>query len=330
MSLRASALASLFVFLGLACVAQVNDIRNFSNPGNGSVTGSVRAIDNRPIPNARVDLRSTDHSSVLGSTRTNELGSFELHNVPPGQYEIVATIGISEARERVTVSEMDAQITLRVSTAAQEAGSSETTVSVAEYKVPDKARKEFEKAEKLMRESKLKESRERVEKALSIYPRYANALTLRGILKLSDNQAEEGLKDLDDAIKADPSYGMAYTAMGAAYNHLGKYNDAVRVLERGAALQPDAWQVYFELAKSNLGLGDYKTALKNATRAREMTAEYPPIHLVKAHALLGLRQYPDAVSELESYLSREPNSPNSASAREALDKAKAFVQTGMK
>lgn len=329
MSLRAS-LLSAFICIAIASAAQINDIRGMNSPDNGSISGSVRTIDNRPVSNARIELRSLDRMATVSGTATNEGGMFHLFNVPLGSYEVVAISGVDEARDRVQVNTIaEAQVSLRMNAPVAEHGSS-ATVSVAQYKVPEKARKEFAKAQELMNKNKLAESREKVDRALSIYPQFADALTLRGILKLADGKADDGIADLQQAIQIDPSYALAYMAMGAAFNSISKYADAIRTLERGVSLQPNAWQSYFELAKANMGLGDYKTALKFASRASQMTKEYPPIHLVKAHALLGLREYGNAISELETFLSASPTGPNADNARQTLDKAKAFVANASK
>jgi len=294
----------------------------------GSIKGSIQTLDGRSIADARIELKELPTGTVLFTTFSQANGSFELYNIPLGTYEVTARSGLSEARERVDVLPGIAFVSLQISGPVSDP-STGATVSVAAMKVPRKARKEFDKAEKAFNENKFDDAKERVNKALQLYPNFAQALTLRGILLLNDNQPDEGQADLQNALKFDPSYSLAYFAMGAALNHVGKYDDALRILDRGLAISPDTWQGHFESARASLGKEDFASALKSVTRAQQLVKEdYPPVSLVKAHALLGLKQYKTAIAELEGYLFRQPNSPNSEGARKTLDRAKAFVANG--
>ncbi len=294
----------------------------------GSINGNLSAIDGKPISDARIELRDTMTGNSLASVFTKANGSFQLYNITPGAYEVVATSGLNEARERVQVLPGMAFVNLQINAPGSDP-SAGPAVSVASMKVPGKASKEFDKAQKAFTESKLDQAKDHVNKALAIYPNYAQALTLRGILFINDNKNDEGQADLQNAIKFDSTYALAYFAMGAALNQAGKYDDALRTLQRGIVYSPDSWQGYFEIAKASLGKGNFDAALKNVNRASQMVKDdYPPLHLVKAHALLGLKQYDTAISELEGYLFREPNGAAADSARKTLDQAKAFVASG--
>src|SRR6185369_1418797 len=126
------------------------------------------------------------------------------------------------------------------------------SISVTQFRVPDKARKLYEKGNEALSKNKLADAKKYAEKALEIHPKFAEALTLRGILEINDGATDQGLADFDSAIKADPNFALAYTTMGAALNQTQKYDDATRVLLRAVALQPTAWQAYYELAKASL------------------------------------------------------------------------------
>jgi len=302
------------------------------NSGNntklGSVSGSIRSLDERPIADAKVEVRS-DGGDVVLTGYSDARGNFNIEQIPTGGYELVATKGINESRDRIHVAGMETAIVLHLSVQMTAADGSQS-ISVSQFRVPDKARKLYEKGNEALSKNKLADAKKYAEKALEIHPKFAEALTLRGILEMNDGATDQGLADFDSAIKADPNFALAYTTMGAALNQTQKYDDATRVLLRAVALQPTAWQAYYELAKASLGKGDYKTALNNVTRACQISQEYAPVHLVKAHALLGMKMYQEAVSELEVYLMREPSGASADSARKTLNKAKSFVSVASK
>ena len=337
MSNRAVLLTIALSILTLPLIAQMPNKESapisdhqFSGPSaqvsSANISGSLNTMDGRPLADARIELHDLT-GTILGHTYSHANGSFELYNIPKGNYEIVATKGVSETRERLDLAMGDSQVSLKMSNPVNDVGNGNgATVSVSQYKVPAKARNEFNKAEKAFNDGKYDEAQARVNKALGIYQQFAEALTLRGILQVNAKQVQQGQADLQQAIQYDPNYAIAYFAMGASLNQEGKYDEAFRALEHGIAVKPDGWQGYFEIAKASLAKGDYQAALKNVDKAAQLSNDvYAPLHVVRAHALMGLKQYQPAVAELELYLNREPQGAVAASARRTLDQAKSFV-----
>lgn len=333
MSVRASIVSSLVLSLGFTCSAQISSMNSTriggpqsnlaSSPSNGIVSGTVRSINDHAVPDARIELHS-ESGELVANGYTDSQGRFALSQVANGTYEIVALKGINETRDRIFVVGNTMAVDLRMAIQAATVGNN-VSVSVAQFRVPEKARKIYEKASEALHKNKFDDAKKLAQKALDTYPQFAEALTLRGILEMNDGATDRGMADFDAAIKADPSYALAYTTMGAALNQTRKYEDAARSLSRAVALQPGAWQPYYELAKSSLGQGNYKEALKNISKACEISQEYAPVHLVRAHALLGMKMYQDAVGELELYLTREPSGAAAEAARKTLSSAKSFA-----
>ncbi|PYP82531.1 MAG: hypothetical protein DMG65_26100 [Candidatus Angelobacter sp. Gp1-AA117] len=292
-----------------------------------SLSGTVRTSDNKPLKDVRVELRDAQTGSNVGSTYTSSSGTFEFPRINSGVYEVIATSGLEAAQERVEVHGMSSMVNLRmpVSSVATD-GNGQNSISVAQYKVPEKAREELKKAKDASAKQKLDEAQKHIAKALEIYPKYADALTLRGILKLDAKDQDGAVADLQQALEYDSNDAMTYLVMGAALNMKGKYDDAIRALERGEALSPNSWQAYFEMSKSLVGKAQYEPALRQLDRAQALApTEYPLIHLVRAHALLALNNYAEAMTELQAYLDKEPKGPNSQQAQKMLAQAKAFA-----
>jgi tetratricopeptide (TPR) repeat protein len=295
-------------------------------PSNVSVSGMVRTFDNRPVRDARVEIRTLDTGTSIVSGYTLPNGSFELPNVPRGIYEVVATLGVQEAREQVNVDHPNVSLQLRLPGDAAAETSRSAAVSISQLKVPDKAKQLFVKAQEAFEKEKFDQCREKLGKALQIFPNYAQALTLRGLLALHDKQLDQASTELEQAIKNDYSYALAYVVLGATYNLMNRFDDSVRVLERATALSPASWQAYLELSKALLGKGQFEAALRQVNRASALAPpSYGAIHLVKAHALLGVKNYDQAVVELEQYLGSKPDSTDSAKARETLNQVRAFM-----
>jgi tetratricopeptide (TPR) repeat protein len=309
----------------LAIPAAAQD--HFGITQKAAVSGTVHAYDGHPVANARVELLSLRDGSSAGYAYTTPSGTFEIDEVADGAYEVVAVLGISETRERLQITAGGAEnLSLRLPpTENADASSGGDSVSVAELKVPEKARNALKKAEAALDKRELQKAATYVGEALVAYPKYAAAMALRGILKLDSQQFEPAKQDLESAIQMDPNYAMSYIALGATYNVLTQYEDAIRTLDHGISLSPRSWQGYFEMSKALLGKGDYETALHQLDKTEDLAPKgYAPIHLVRAHALLGLKNYDAAMLELETYLQNAPKGATTEDAQHTLDKVKAF------
>jgi predicted Zn-dependent protease len=293
----------------------------------GSVSGMATSLDGSPLNDCRIELHDSGRGTVLATTSTGPSGRFEFRNLPIGRYEVIGISRLEQTHESVQVLNSEATVELRLSVENPNTPGSTATVSVSELKIPEKAKEEWAKGDQALAKNKLQDARKHADRALAIAPQYAHALTLRGILKLGEQDATGGIADLQQAIKNDPNYALAYIALGAGLNAQRNFEDAERTLQRGMSLDPNAWQGWFELTKAEIALGKFQDALKHINRAEELKKDYPTIHLLMAHALVGNHQYSRAVEEFELFLSREPNSPHATNAREGLSEARAYMQS---
>ena len=288
-----------------------------------SLSGYVRGFDGQPIADARVELER--EGRPVTDTYTNAAGAFEFDNLSGGGYHVRVTVGVDEIAEDVQVFG-SSMVNLRMPKPPGSDIGTRDSVSVAQLKVPEKARDAYNKAQKDMSKEKLDDARRHIEEALQIAPGFSDALVLRGVLKLDSNDGTGAVADLEQAVQSDPNNAMAFLALGSAYNLQSRFQDALRVLDHGVGLSPRSWQGYFELGKAFLGQSDYAAALRQLNKAEELAPKaYAPVHLVKAHALLGMKDYQEAISELEAYLEKDPRGPQSDEARAVLDKARAFA-----
>jgi tetratricopeptide (TPR) repeat protein len=339
MQVRALVLVVPILVTGTLLLAQVPIDTNLhpgmtGNPGSsfnavdnyGSISGSLLTVDGRPITDTQVELHDPN-GTVLAIAYSKSNGSFEFTNLPSGQFDVVASRGVDQSHERIRVEHGPAQVTLRMSTPVSRPGSG-NTVSVATLRIPDKAEDEFRKASDAFQKNKLDEAEKHNEKALALVPSYAQALTMRGLLKINRGDLAGGTEALQAAIHNDPNYPLAYFVMGATLNSQGQFSEAQRTIEQGLKIEPTSWQGYFELSKAVVGQHDFRNGLKYVVKAESLGGGvYAPMHLVKAHALLGLKDYDEAATELEQYLAKDSTGPRADEARKVLDQAKAFSAT---
>jgi tetratricopeptide (TPR) repeat protein len=300
---------------------------NLSTASGGSISGNVRSSDNRPISNAKVEIRDLTNGEAVAYGYTGPSGSFELSNVPTGSYEVVATSGLSEAHEDVRMEGTPVQFTLRLPhTDASSPG--QQTVSMQQLRIPEKAQSALKKAQDAVAKGKFDEARQQLAKALAIEPHYSEALALSGIVDLQTGDLNSAAGNLQKAIQMDNNNAMAYVAMGSIYNVKNQFDDALRELDRGIALNPTAWQAHYEISRAELGKADFVAALREAEKAQELMGprEFAPLHLAKANALVGMKSYSDAVTEFQKFLNEDKDSPAAPQVRQAMESAKSFVE----
>jgi tetratricopeptide (TPR) repeat protein len=327
-AVKLSLLLISFSLFSIASQAQIGQHDSSGFHVSGSVSGTLRTTQGAPVANARIELLDGNNGQVQQSAYTNPNGSFTLMTIPDGTYELVAVSGLNETRERLHMQGDLAMVNLVMSAPRSEASraGNRSTVSVAQMKVPEKARKLLEKAQSALDKRRLAEADQYVTQALQVYPDFAEALTMRGLMSLDAKHLDEATENLEKSIKADNSYGMGFIVLGAVYNMQSRFDDSIRVLDRGLMLMPRSWQGMFELGKAELGKGNYEAAMRRLNKASDLaTEQYPPLHLAKAHALLGMKNFSEASSELEAYLEQDPKSPNAAAVRESLEQVRAFV-----
>jgi tetratricopeptide (TPR) repeat protein len=322
------AIASCFLLTFSGWTQELPTTRSFEQRSINTLTVTVRDRDNKPVPDARIEVRPVMGVAGSFSGYTNHSGIFEAGGLGDGSYEILVQKGVSQASDRVTVAGGMAGISLTIDTVDQDAAAvgNKSTVSLAQYKVPKKAREEYNKADNALTARKIDEAHNHLAKALELYPDFAEALTMRGIMNLENKNYDAAIADFDHAIKSDSGYSMSYVAMGAAYNLTQRFDDALRVLDRGITLAPDSWQAYFEESKAQVGKSNYEAAIRAADKAQSLSnGKYPLVHLVKAHAMLALKQYDPAMGELQAFLEQDPKAPQADSARTTLEQVRAFV-----
>ncbi len=293
--------------------------------GMASISGTVQTTDGHAVANAAIELHNTGRGTPTVNGRTDASGTFALYNIPPGEYEITASSGTSEVRDRVRVEfTRTSSIELRLAKKSDEQLRADNggTVSVSQYKVPAKARSLYEKAAQAMAHGKLDVAYEKATAALSVFPKFAEALTLKGVLESDKGKSVEAIADLQQAIQYDPKYSLSYVALASELNSAGRFDESLLILGQAERLTTTLWQTYFELARANIGKGQYATALRNINRASELQGtekSSPEMHLVRGYALVGLRETPRATQEIEKYLALRPQGHTSENARKLLD-----------
>ena len=319
---RASiATVSLSVLVAGILHAQVDQTAPGGQPTASTIValaGKVLGADGRPLPGIHVEVDEASTAVPVSSTFTQPDGSFELNNIPQGHYEVVADSGDSEVIDDVAIALDRPTLELRFPH-SNSSYYSDPTISVARILVPERAQKLYHKAYNAFAQGRDDEAEELLDEALVIEPHFAEALVLRGTIRMQQQDLEQAQAYLEKAVHVDPWYSPAYVHLAAVYNHEGRYDDAMRASERGLTLSPRSWQGYFEMAKASVAKGMYQKALQLARQAERLGGNgFAGLHLVKACALYPMKLYKDARYELQAVVSREPKGQSAQQAQTLL------------
>jgi len=296
--------------------ATSNDSRNELPNTTGWISGTVRSADGQPVEDVTITVRK-DSRDILTIYAAPD-GSFEIARVPTGEAELVAKQGLNEASEHVSVMPGSnwVHLTLAISNGSNAKGAA---VTAAQLAVPAKARRDLEKAQDALHKKKLSDATRLIQKALVVWPHYAEALLLRAVMERQANSPQLAAADAEQAVGYDPNYPIAYFVLGSVYNDLDRNEDAIRTLDHGIAIGPTYWQGYYEMSRALLRKGDFQAALRQAEHSSSLAPkEFATIHLVKGYAYLGMNNSGAARTELETYVKMKPDAETAVRAKAVL------------
>lgn len=284
-----------------------------------TVRGRVLGANGHPAPGIYVELDELSTAMPVTSTYTEQDGTFEIYNIPRGNYEVVAESESAEVSDQVSLDSSRSSLQLRLPRDVNPVPFSAPTISVAQMLVPEKAQKLYRKARQEFARGKYAQSKALLEQALIIEPQFPSALALRGLIELAAADVSGAQRSLEQAINIDPGDGPAYIVLAAVYNDEGRFDDALGASYRGISLLPDAWQAYMEMAKASMAKQMYQKALHLLRRAESLGGTgFAEVHLVKAYALVALKLYKPAHDELQASVARDPKGPVALQAQAML------------
>jgi hypothetical protein len=172
--------------------------------------------------------------------------------------------------------------------------------------VPKAAQDAYEKAQKDFSDKKKSEGFAGLQKALSIFPTYYNALHRFGLELFLARQYMDSAGVFMRAVQVNPKSATSFYYLGYSLHNAGdQYNkSALTATSEALTLAPASIQVLFLMAKIERDLGKFTDAEKHLLLAKKnATAKTPEIHLELSQLYSDdLKRYKEAADELENYI----------------------------
>ncbi|MBL8218872.1 MAG: tetratricopeptide repeat protein [Bryobacterales bacterium] len=183
------------------------------------------------------------------------------------------------------------------------------TFSATSAMAPKDAKKAYEKSRDLMKKKKIADAQKELEKAVQIYPKFANAWADLGMVHEAQNHNEDARKAYLQALEADAKLVKPYVQMAWMAARENKWQECLDASDRALKLNPfDFPGAYFVNAVANLNLQKFDAAEKSA---RDGLKSEGGKKIAKMHHVLGiiLAQKNDitgAMPHMKNYLGMLP------------------------
>jgi tetratricopeptide (TPR) repeat protein len=212
------------------------------------------------------------------------------------------------------------------------------TVSAIPYKAPKDARKAYEKGLEAEKHHKLAEARMDFEKAVELYPSFANAWFHLGTVLQAEDQKDAARAAYTHATAIDSRFLPPYLSLAVlaveAQDWLEVRSLTGHILDLDPLNHADAnayildldplnsTEAYFYNALANYKLNRLADAEKSALRAEhvDLRTRFPQLHLLLAEIYIRKNNYAKAIEETQIYLELVPNAKDADQIREQLAK----------
>ena len=311
----------IFISLPVISQAQLPD----ASQRLGTLSGRVLfAGDNHPVGAVRVEIHRLGGAFVV-TAFTGTDGSFVLAGLPLDTYSVtIVAPGCAALQQTVTLTAGFTPVELRLSRNAspRAAGTSNSSVSVHELSIPEKARKSFEKGRKLLAGKDAASSISEFHRAVAAFPGYYEAYYEMGLAQVELTHPQEAMEAFQKSIETSGGgYAPAHFALGLLLCYKHDFAAAESTLRQGLALDPSSAKGEYALGLALFNLNRLEEAEKGAREAIARSANFAEPYLLLAEIHMRRSDSAALAQDLETYLRLQPNGEHSGQARSLLEQA---------
>ena len=198
-------------------------------------------------------------------------------------------------------------------------GPASPLVAAVDLSIPESARKEFDKANQFVTKGNWQRAIERLNKAIAIYPQYAQAYNNLGVAYGHLGYRVRNIEALQRAISLNDHFAAAYLNLARIAIVDRDFPQAEVLLNKAAAIDPTDPQILGALANMELLNHHYEQALAICHRAHSTArGVHAVVHYVAARIFEQENRSLDALAELRVFLSEEQSGPRADAARKEM------------
>jgi tetratricopeptide (TPR) repeat protein len=188
-----------------------------------------------------------------------------------------------------------------------------TSVSATALNAPKDAAKAYEKGMESLHKNKPDDAAKDFQKAVGIYPKYANAWLELGRIQMQQKMTDPARDSFKKAIAADAKLVDAWAQLGLMAAQTSNWPDAVQYLDGALKLDPVEYpQLWLPDAIAGYNMKNFDVAERSAREAIKADPQhrFPKADELLGNALLQKRQYAEAADALRAYMKFAPDAPD--------------------
>lgn len=285
------------------------------------VTGFVE-----PRAQASVSLHGAT-SPFSAATLSDSAGQFRFTKLAAGQYTLAVFVpGYGEKRLTIDVGPSSADDRGRFAVTVRfDADISRETlggkVSAIELAVPDKARRQYQEAQKRLEKRDVEGAIERLNRAVEIEPRFVAAWNNLGTIAYQTRRYPDAETFFRKALTVEPSAFEPLVNLGGVLLTLNKNDEAYHYNLHAVLKRPRDALANSQLGMNYFALGKADLAEKYLLEARRLDpGHFSHPQLLLAEIYLRRQEAAKAAEQLEEFLKYHPDWPTASNIRGAIMK----------
>jgi tetratricopeptide (TPR) repeat protein len=289
-----------------------------------TVAGNVYfGSEYNPAKSVTVTLYDQEHNLIESQT-TSDAGQFRFGGLRRSTYTVdIDVTGYEHFSEDVDVSmTSDKGLAVYLKPLAKKNDSTLTkTVSVHELSMPSAARDLVDSGrKKLYQEKDAQSAILDFQQALTLAPTYYEAQYQLAMAQMTLGWRADAESSFRKCLElSDNKYPEALVGLGGVLLDRGDVIEAEKFIRQGLQLSPNLWLGHYELGRALMMEKHLPDALTSAEQARTLAPSVPIVYRLLSNIHLAQKDYPALLSDLDTYISLDPDSAAGLRAKQLRD-----------
>jgi len=283
--------------------------------------GRVVDEQGQPLAGVKVELQYTGKEPETFVRTTNEKGAFVRVGLPSGPYTIqYSKEGYVKALHRTTITAggLTEIPTATLKAAPKAAAGPEAEGLPSAEEVGKKIQAMYTQAMEATRDGRLDEGVALYEQILEEAPDLAVARYNLGYIYTRQQDWPAAEAEFQKVIELQPERSDTYIALGGVYEATGRRDEALALLSSASARFGQDATFQYSLGIAYLNAGQTRLAEEALRKVRDLDPSMPEAYYYLGTLAIGNGQVPEAVAELEKYVSLSGQNPQNLATAEKL------------
>jgi Flp pilus assembly protein TadD len=284
---------------------------NCPTTGSPEIQGEVLFPDGSPAANIPVKLEPEMGGGMMATAVTDSGGEFYFTDVGVGNSFMLSldVPGYQPVRRSVTTNAMvnSEDIILAPLRGTKEPNNG-AIVSVAHLRVPPKAMAQYRNGLLQLGRGRTDAAEKSFRQAIHFYPDFAMSYMKLSAIYADQRRFPQADRAIQRALRLGHSSSEAFGYLGYVYARENHPKKAVQAFHRSIALRKTNWFAQLELGRLLYSRKKFRRALPHFMAARRIHPQFASAHLLLYDDLIQLGERNKALTELDDFLTRFPNS----------------------